>query len=67
MTAGYPELALGDVLLAPFVGQAAAALLLFALLRPFLSRLPLERLFANPPAVELCLFVLLTALLVFSS
>ena len=39
MTAGFPELVLGGVLVAPFVGYAVLAGLAVALLRPLLRAL----------------------------
>lgn len=61
MTHGFPELVIGGVLLAPFVPQAAIAFVLFLLCRPILRRLPLARIFANPPLISVCLYVVILA------
>ncbi|MBE7211325.1 MAG: DUF1656 domain-containing protein [Gluconacetobacter diazotrophicus] len=64
MSAGYPEWPIGDVLVAPFVPLLlGAATVYLLLLRPLLRRLPVARLFANPPLVGVCLFVILLSVL----
>jgi Protein of unknown function (DUF1656) len=61
----FPELVIGDVLVAPFVIFAAGALAILIMLRPFLRLVPLNRIFGSPPVAELSLYVLiLTALIV---
>lgn len=67
MNAGFSETVVGGVLFAPFVRYALGAFVIFILLvRPLMRRLPMQRMFANPPLVGACLYVLvLTALLVF--
>ncbi|MDX7953865.1 DUF1656 domain-containing protein [Lichenihabitans sp. Uapishka_5] len=60
----FPELTLGGVLVAPFVLYAGLALVVFLLLRPFLALLVFDRLFANPPVVQLSLYVLILAALI---
>ncbi len=61
MTHGFPEFAIGGVLLAPFVPQAVIALVIFFLLRPVLRRIPLEKIFANPSLIAVCLYVVILA------
>ena len=61
--AGFPELMLGGVLVAPFVTYALVAALLLLLLRPLLRLVRFELVFENPPLVLLCLYVILLALL----
>lgn len=61
MTTGFPELVLGDVLMAPFVTYAAAALLAFLVIRPFLYLLAFDRVFANPAAAQVCVYVIILA------
>ncbi len=61
MTHGFPEFAMGGVLLAPFVPQAVIALVIFFLLRPLLRRIPLEKIFANPSLIAVCLYVVILA------
>ena len=61
MTHGFPEFAVGGVLLAPFVPQAIIAFVLFLLCRPLLRRLPMSRIFANPPLISVCLYVVILA------
>ena len=67
VTAGFTETAVGGVLFAPFVRYSLAAFaIFFLLLRPLLRRLPMGRIFANPPLVSVCMYVLvLAALMVF--
>lgn len=67
MTAGFDETVVGGVLFAPFVRYALGAFAIFVLLvRPLLRRLPMQRIFANPPLVGVCLYVLvLAALMIF--
>ena len=60
----FPEFAVGDVLIAPFVTYAVAAALLFALLRPLLGLIGFEHLFSNPPVARLCVYVVILALLI---
>ena len=63
----FPELVIGDVLVAPFVIFAGAALAILVTLRPFLRLVPFNRIFSSPPIAELSLYVLiLTALIVLS-
>jgi hypothetical protein len=64
MTHSFPELTIGGVLIAPFVTYAVAAIVVFALLRPFLRLIGFDRAFSNPPVAELSLCVLILALLV---
>ena len=64
MVHDFPELVAGDVLVAPFVTYAAAALVVFLLLRPVLRRLSFESCFSNPPAAVLCVYVAILAVLI---
>ncbi|MBV8282856.1 MAG: DUF1656 domain-containing protein [Candidatus Eremiobacteraeota bacterium] len=59
----FPELVIGDVLIAPFVIYAAAALILLLLLRPALRLARFESLFSNPPVALLCVYVTILTLL----
>ena len=61
MIHGFPEFAVGGVLFAPFVPQAAIALAIVFLLRPLLRRMPLEKIFANASLVSVCLYVVILA------
>lgn len=62
----FPELTIGDVLVAPFVLYAVAAMLIYLVLRPVLRLVAFDRLFANPPLAQLSLYVvILAALIVF--
>ena len=63
MMAGFPELMLGGVLIAPFVSYAFVAALLLLLLRPLLRLARFQTVFENPPLVLLCFYVILLALL----
>ena len=60
---GFPELVIGGTLTAPFLTYALVALLLLLLLRPLLRLVGFESLFANPPLVLVCLYVILVAIL----
>ena len=60
----FPELVIGDILIAPFVSYASAALVLFLLLRPVLRLVRFERLFISPPVALLCLYVTVLAVLI---
>jgi hypothetical protein len=64
MIQSFHELVIGDVLVAPFVTQAGAALAVLVLLRPMLARFGFDRLFSAPPAALLCLYVVIVAVLV---
>ena len=60
----FPELTVGGVLVAPFVLYAAVALVLFLLIRPLLTLVAFDRVFANPPVAQLSLYVLILAVLI---
>jgi hypothetical protein len=64
MTHGFSELAIGGVLVAPFVIYAATAIAIFAVLRPVLHLIAFDRAFSNPPVAELSLYVLILTLLI---
>jgi hypothetical protein len=59
----FSELIIGDVLLAPFVGYAAASLIILIALRPILHLCKFEKLFSNPAVAELGLYVAILGLL----
>ena len=63
MTAGFRELILGGVLIAPFVTYAIVAGLFLLLLRPLLRLVLYQMVFENPPLVLLCFYVILLAML----
>ena len=63
MTHPFYELMVGDVLLAPFVRYAVAALAIFLVLRPVLHLIGFSRLFSHPPIAELSLYVTILGLL----
>jgi hypothetical protein len=63
MTQTYREFVIGGVLVTPIVSYAAAALLLFLLLRPLLHLVGFSRFFSNPPVAELSLYVSILGLL----
>jgi hypothetical protein len=64
MTHGFPELVIGDVLVAPFVTYAIAALLLVILFRPVLQLIKFETRFNNPALALLCVYVTTLAALI---
>lgn len=64
MTHTFPELVIGGVLIAPFVTYVVAALIAFALLRPVLVMIGFDAWFSNPPLAEVCLLVIILALLI---
>jgi hypothetical protein len=64
--AGYPELVIGGVLIAPFVTYAVVAALVVVLLRPLLRIAGFERALVNPPLVLLGLYVIALAALLAS-
>jgi hypothetical protein len=61
---GFPELTIGEVLVAPFVIYGGAAIAIFAVLRPFLHLVGFNRAFSDPAIAELSLYVLILALLI---
>ena len=63
MTHTFPELVVGGVLLAPFITYAAAALVMFLLLRPVLRLTGFARLFSHPSIAELSLYVTILGLI----
>lgn len=64
MTHTFPDLVISGVLVAPFVSYAAAAGLLFAMLRPLLRIVGFERAFSNPPLAQLGIYVVILAVLI---
>ena len=60
----WTDIALGGVIVAPLLGQALLALLAFFVLRALLSRWDVRRAFANPNLVELCVFIIILAIIV---
>ena len=63
MTYGYSELTVGGVLFAAFVPYAVGAFVIFLLTRPLFRLVPVEAIFANPPLVSVCVYVLILAFL----
>ena len=63
MTHPFYELMVGDVLVAPFVRYAVAALAIFLVLRPVLTLVGFSRLFSHPLIAELSLYVTILGLL----
>jgi hypothetical protein len=59
----FSELIVGDVLVAPFIVYAVAALAIFLALRPILRVCGFEKLFSNPAVAELSLYVTILGLL----
>lgn len=65
MTWGFSETTAGGVLFAPFVRYALGALVIFFLaVRPLLRRVPMHAIFANPPLVGVCLYLMVLAALI---
>jgi len=63
MTHTFPELVVGDVLIAPLVSYAVAALMIFVALRPLLHAVHFARLFSHPSIAELSVYVTILGLL----
>jgi hypothetical protein len=63
MTQTYRELVVGGVLFAPLVAYAAAAIVIFLLLRPMLHNIGVFRLISHPPIAELSLYITILGLL----
>jgi hypothetical protein len=59
----FSELVIGDVFVAPFLGYAVMALVIFLALRPILHLCRFERLFSRPAIAELSLYVTILGLL----
>ena len=59
----FAELAVGGVLLAPFVTYLAAALVLIVVLRPFLHVVGFAKMFSHASVAELSLYVTILSLL----
>jgi hypothetical protein len=63
MTHSFSELVVGGVLLAPFVGYAVMALVLFLVLQPLLHLVGFSRLFSHSSIAALSLYVTILGLL----
>jgi Protein of unknown function (DUF1656) len=63
MTQTYRELVIGGVLFAPLVAYAAAAIVIFLVLRPVLHSIGVFRLISHPPIAELSLYIAILGLL----
>jgi hypothetical protein len=63
MMHSFSELVIGDILIAPFIGYAAAAFVIFLIIRPILYRLRFRKLFSHPAIAELGLYVTIIGLL----
>ena len=59
----FAELAVGGVLLAPFVTYLVAALVLIVVLRPFLHVVGFAKMFSHASVAELSLYVTILGLL----
>ena len=64
MMHGFSELTIGGVLIAPFVIYAAAAVTVFAALRPVLHLVGFDRAFISPAVAELSFYVSILAMLI---
>ena len=60
----FAELAVGDVLFAPFVTYLVAALVLIVVLRPLLHAVGFAKMFSHASVAELSLYVTVLSLLV---
>jgi hypothetical protein len=63
MMHSFPELVVGDVVVAPFIVYALAAFAIFVALRPILHLCGFDMLFSNPGLAELSLYVTILGLL----
>jgi hypothetical protein len=63
MMHSFSELVIGDIFIAPFIGYAAAAFVIFLVVRPILHRFRFGKLFSNPAIAELGLYVTIIGLL----
>ena len=59
----FPELVIGDVLLAPFVTYLVAAFVVIIVLRPLLHVVGFANMFSHAPVAELSLYVTILGLL----
>jgi hypothetical protein len=59
----FPELVVGGVLIAPLISYAAAAFMIFVVLRPVLHAVHFARLFSHPSIAELSIYVTILGLL----
>jgi hypothetical protein len=62
VTHPFSEVAIGGVLVSPFVAYAVIALIIFLLLRPLLHRLRLAEMFSHPSIAGLSLYVTILGL-----
>ena len=63
MTHAFPELVIGSVFVAPFVGYAVTALAILLAIRPILRLCRFGTLFSHPAVAELSLYVTILGLL----
>ena len=63
MMHSFPDLVVGDVVVAPFIVYALTAFAIFVALRPILHRCGFEKLFSNPGLAELSLYVTILGVL----
>ena len=63
MMHSFPELIIGDVVVAPFIVYALTAFAIFVALRPILHLCGFEKLFSNPGLAELSLYVTILGVL----
>ena len=64
MAQTFPELAIGGVLLPPFVTYLAMALVVIIVLRPLLHVVGFAKMFSHASVAELSLYVIILSLLV---
>lgn len=58
------EVQVGGILVSPFVGYAALALLILLALRPVFRRIGFDRIFANPPLTQAAIYVVILGALI---
>ena len=63
MTHSFRELVIGGVLVAPFVTDVVAALVVFVALRPILHAIGFAKLFSHPSIAELSVYVTILGVL----
>jgi len=59
----FPELVVGDVVVAPFIVYALTAFAIFVALRPIMHLCGFEKLLSNPGLAELSLYVTILGVL----
>ena len=64
MTGTFHELAIGEVLFAPFVTYAAVSLIIIMVIRPILQFVGFAKMFSRPSLAELSLYVSILGILI---